>query len=50
MWLTLARESAIDSDKDKWIIELYQKDMAAASDEDRQGALTYLEAHLKQQY
>jgi hypothetical protein len=50
MWLTLAREAAIDSDKDKWIIDLYQKSMAAASDEDRQGALAYLEDHLKQQY
>ncbi|MGH6813083.1 MAG: hypothetical protein ACREDM_12340 [Methylocella sp.] len=25
MWLTLAREAAIDFDWDKWIIDLYQK-------------------------
>ncbi|WOJ88191.1 tetratricopeptide repeat protein [Methylocapsa polymorpha] len=50
MWLTLAREAAIDSKKDQWIIDLYDRAMGAASDEDRQLALTYLEDHLKRQY
>jgi len=47
MWLTLAREAAIDSSKDEWIIDLYDKAMASANDEDRQVALAYLEDHLK---
>jgi len=47
MWLTLAREAAIDSKKDKWIIDLYEKAVASANDEDRQDALVYLENHLK---
>jgi uncharacterized protein len=47
MWLTLAREAAIDSKKDKWIIDLYDKAVAAANDRDRQDALAYLEDHLK---
>jgi hypothetical protein len=47
MWLTLARESAIDVDKDAWIIDLYDTAMASANDEDRQVALAYLEDHLK---
>ena len=47
MWLTLAREAAIDSKKDKWIIDLYDKAVAMAKDEDRQDALAYLADHLK---
>lgn len=47
MWLTLARETAIDSKKDKWIIDLYDKAVASANDADRQNALAYLEDHLK---
>jgi uncharacterized protein len=47
MWLTLAREAAVDSKKDKWIIDLYDKAVAAANDSDRQDALVYLEDHLK---
>jgi uncharacterized protein len=46
MWLTLAREAAIDSKKDKWVIDVYDKAVASASDEDRQAALVYLD-HLK---
>jgi TPR repeat protein len=46
MWLTMAREAA-DPDKDEWIIELHEKDFAAASESDRQAALTYLEGYLK---
>lgn len=47
MWLTLAREAAIDSKKDQWVVDLYDKAMASANDEDRQVALAYLEDHLK---
>lgn len=47
MWLTLAREAAIDSKKDKWIIDLYDKAVASATDEDRREALAYLEDHLR---
>jgi uncharacterized protein len=47
MWLTLAREAAIDSKKDKWIIDLYDKAVASANEDDRQNALAYLEDHPK---
>src|SRR3981081_2303739 len=47
MWLTLAREAASDSKKDKWIIDLYDNAVASANDGDRQDALAYLEDHLK---
>src|SRR4029077_12249009 len=47
MWLTLAREAAIDSKKDKWIIDLYDQAVASANDGDRQDALAFLEDHLK---
>ena len=47
VWLTLAREAAIDSKKDKWIIDLYDKAVAAANAGDRQDALAFLEDHLK---
>jgi TPR repeat protein len=47
MWLTLARETAIDSKKDKWIIDLYDKAVASANEDDRQNALAYLEDHPK---
>ena len=47
MWLTLARDGAINSTKDKWIIDLYDKAMASANDEDRQDALAFLQDHLK---
>ena len=47
MWLTLAREAAIDSNKDKWIIDLYETALASANEADRHEALAYLENHLK---
>lgn len=50
MWLTVAREAILDSQKDQWIVDLYDKAMASANADDRQGALLYLEAHLKRQY
>jgi hypothetical protein len=46
MWLTLARDAASGAN-DKWIIDLYEKAVGAASDPDRQMALTYIEAHLQ---
>jgi hypothetical protein len=46
MWLEIARDGAQDP-KDKWIRELCQQDLAAASDEDRQTAATLLEARAK---
>jgi TPR repeat protein len=42
MWLMLAKESATDP-KDAWIVELYAKAMASASEADRQVASLYLE-------
>src|ERR1700732_3550802 len=47
MWLTLAREAAIDSKKDQWIVDLYDQAVASANGGDRQDALAYLENHLK---
>lgn len=49
MWLTLAREGASGKSK-KWINNLYDQDMKAASDNDRQVALVYLEQHMKSRY
>lgn len=47
MYLTLARESAADPAADHWIVDLYEKAMGEASDNDRQAALVYLEGFLK---
>jgi TPR repeat protein len=47
MWLTLARDSAKASEKDQWIIDLYNRAMAKANDEDREVALAYVEGHQK---
>lgn len=47
MWLTLAREAAAGSNKDKWIVDLYEKAVASANEADRHEALAYLENHLK---
>lgn len=47
MWLTLAREAAMDSKQNQWIVDLYDKAMASANNEDRQVALLYLENYLK---
>ncbi len=46
MWLTLAREGA-NGKVQQWIQVLYDQDMKAANDADRQVALVYLEEHLK---
>ena len=47
MFLTLARESASDPAGDHWIVDLYDKAMGQANDNDRQAALAYLESYLK---
>jgi TPR repeat protein len=47
MWLTLAREAAVGSKKDQWIIDLYDQAVASANEEDRHDALAYLEDHLR---
>lgn len=50
MWLTLARDGAVDSNKDKWIIDLYEKAVASANEADRHDATTYLEDRLKHRH
>ncbi len=47
MYLTLARESANDPVNDKWIVDLYDKAMRGATDNDRQAAAAYLETYMK---
>ena len=49
MWLTMARDAAIQNKdpKDAWIIDLYEKAVATASDSDRQVASLYLDEHHK---
>ncbi len=44
MWLTIAKGAAQGS-KDEWMIDLYTKDYALASDDDRQIAALYLVDH-----
>jgi uncharacterized protein len=44
MWLTIAKNSA-QGPKDDWMNDLYAKDFAAASDDDRQIAALYLSDH-----
>ena len=46
MWLSLAREAATEP-KDAWIVDLYNKAMAQASDSDRQVADLYAEDRKK---
>jgi TPR repeat protein len=46
MWLTIAK-SAAQGPKDEWINDLYVKDFAAASDDDRQVAALYLSDRAK---
>jgi len=46
MWLTIAKNGAQGA-KDEWIRELYAKDLAAASDDDREVAAAYLSARGK---
>jgi TPR repeat protein len=46
MWLTLAREGAAGKTQ-AWVDALYQQDIKAASDNDRQVALVFLEEHMR---
>ena len=45
MWLTMARDAAVagKDPKDAWIVDLYGKAVAQASDSDRQVASLYLD-------
>lgn len=47
MWLSLARDGVTDKVKDRWILDLYDHAMAAASDTDRQVASVFLDDHAK---
>jgi hypothetical protein len=47
MWLSLAHDGVTDKVKDQWILDLYNKAMSAASDDDRQIAAVYLDDRLK---
>jgi hypothetical protein len=47
MYLTLARESASDAARDRWIVDFYDSAMAQASDSERQTALADLESYLR---
>ena len=42
MWLTLARDAALQDKKDQWILDLYNKAVAAASDSDKEIAALYV--------
>lgn len=42
MWLTLARDAALQDKKDQWILDLYNNATAAASDSDKQIAALYV--------
>jgi TPR repeat protein len=46
MWLELAKDAASDS-KEPWIRDLYQRDLALASDDDRQAAALLRDARVK---
>ncbi|MET0426946.1 MAG: tetratricopeptide repeat protein [Microvirga sp.] len=46
MYLTLARDSA-SGDADKWIIDLYEQAFGAATPEERDAGLLYLEQYLR---
>lgn len=47
MWLSLAHEGVTDKVKERWILELYNRAMAAASAGDRRAATAYLEDHTR---
>jgi TPR repeat protein len=42
MWLTLARDAALQDKKDQWIVDLYNNAATAASDSDKQIAALYV--------
>lgn len=45
MWLSLAHDAVSDKVKDQWILDLYDRASAAASESDRQIASVYLDDH-----
>jgi uncharacterized protein len=47
MWLTLAREAAVDSVKDQWVSTMYEEAFAAAGETDRKLALVLLEQYIQ---
>ena len=47
MYLTLAREAAVDPRKDKWIVDLFDNASRAATDADRNATLVHLENYIK---
>ena len=47
MFLTLARESALDSSRDAWIVELHDKAVASANESEREAALASLEGWIR---
>jgi uncharacterized protein len=47
MWLTLARDAAVQDKKNQWIVDLYDKAAAAASDTDKQVAAVYVADYKK---
>jgi hypothetical protein len=50
MWLTLAQQLAAGDKKNRWIIDLYQKATAAATDADKQIAALYIADYKKHQH
>ena len=47
MYLTMARDSAVNRADCQWIIDSYDRAIAAANSSDRQGALAFLQSHLE---
>ena len=47
MYLTMAREAAVDRKRDKWVIDLYENAIAQANDFDRQAGVKFLEDYVK---
>jgi uncharacterized protein len=50
MWLTLAQQVAAGDKKNQWIVDLYQKATAAASDTDKEIAALYIADYKKHQH
>ncbi len=47
MYLTMAHDSAVNRADCQWIIDSYDRAIAAANSSDRQGALAFLQSHLE---
>ncbi len=50
MWLSLARDASAQDKKNQWIVDLYDKAAAAASDTDKQIAALYIADFKKKQH